>query len=162
MTDRIMTMMFRGLVSQVGGVEAAAAVIEQAWGAASKGTVSKMCAGHAEVTLAAAQALEDALRSYPITTRMFERIGQDFAPGTDLRAMTARLAQDSGSAVAELVMGFSGASPDPDNLTEEERARVNVQARRLRDDCNAVIAATEAEAVSRGPDDVVPVARFLR
>ncbi|MGY6705900.1 hypothetical protein [Roseinatronobacter sp.] len=144
MADRITMMMFRGLVERVGGVEAAAAVIEQAWGAASKGTVSKMCTGQAEITLAAAIALEEALRVYPITTRLFERIGQDFSAGTDLRAMTARLAQDSGCAVSELVMGFSGASSDPERLTEDERARVNVQARRLRDDCDAVIAATEA------------------
>lgn len=149
MADAIMTAMFRGLVAQLGGVEAAAAVLEEAYGAASKGTVSKMCSGQAEITLAAMRALEDALGVYPMTTRLFERIGRDFGAGTDLRAMTARLAQDSGSAVAELVMGFSGASPDPERLTEDERARVNVHARRLRADCEAVIAATEAATVAR-------------
>ena len=158
MADAITTAMFRGLVAQLGGVEAAAAVLEQAYGAASKGTISKMCSGQAEVTLAAARAIEDALQVYPITTRLFERIGRDFDSGTDLRAMTARLAQDSGSAVAELVMGFSGASPDPERLTEDERARVNVNARKLRDDCDAVIAATEAAS---GPD-IMSKARVAR
>ena len=143
MSDAISQVMFRGLVKQLGGVEAAAAVIEQAWGAASKGTVSKMCAGHGEITVSAVVALEEALGIYPITTRLFERIGGDLSDSTDLRAMTARLAQDSGSAVSELIMGFSGASTDPDALTEEESARVNVQARRLREACDAVIKATE-------------------
>ncbi|WP_439561128.1 hypothetical protein [Roseinatronobacter sp.] len=144
MPDRITQMMFRGLVSQAGGVDAAAAVIEQAWGAASKGTVSKMCSGQAEITIAAIVALEEALGVYPVTLRLFERIGRDTASDGDLQALAARMAQDSGSAVSELVMSFSGASPDPERLTEDERARVNVQARKLRADCDAVIAATEA------------------
>lgn len=147
MSDRITQGMFRGLVKQLGGVEAAACVIETAWGAASKGTVSKMCAGHAEITLSAVIALEEALGVYPITTRLFERIGHDVAGATDLRALTARLALDSGSAVSELVMGLSGASPDPEKLTEDEAARVNVQARRLREACDAVIKATECGRV---------------
>lgn len=151
MSDNITRAMFRGLVSQLGGVEAAAAVIEQAYGVASKGTVSKMCSGQAEITLAACRAIEDALGVYPITTRMFERIGIEFSTGTDLRAMAARLAQNSGCTVSELIMGFSGASADPERLTDDERARVNVQARQLRADCEAVIAATEA-----------PVARFTK
>lgn len=146
MADKIDVALFRGLVHQLGGVEAAAAVLEEAYGAASKGTVSKMCTGQAEVTLSAVRAIEDALQVYPITTRLFERISADHASGTDLRAMTARLAQDGGCVVAELVMAFSGASPDPERLTEDERARVNAQARRLRDDCIAVIAATEGDA----------------
>lgn len=159
MPDKIMQMMFRGLVQQAGGVDAAAAVIEQAWGAASKGTVSKMCSGQAEITLAAAIALEEAVGRYPITTRLFERIGHEFSQGGDLRAMAARLAQDSGSAVSELIMGFSGASPDPEHLTEDERARVNVQARRLREDCDNVIDATEGNGASKGrrPGDVAIV-----
>lgn len=134
MSDRIMIASFRGLVSQLGGVEAAAAVLEQAYGAASKGTVSKMCSGQAEITVAAMRALEDALGTYPMTLRLFERIGAECGSGDDLRAMAARIAQDSGSAVSELILGFSAASPDPARLTEEERARVNVA---------AVIAATE-------------------
>lgn len=154
MSDRITIGMFRGLVGQLGGVEAAAAVLEQAYGAASKGTVSKMCSGQAEITLAAMRAIEDALGLYPMTTRLFERIGGDDAGAPDLRAMAARLAQDSGCAVSELIRGFSGASADPERLTEDERATVNVAARKLRDDCDAVIAATD-----RVPAFLRPVVR---
>ena len=146
MSDRILIASFRGLVSQLGGVEAAAAVLEEAYGAASKGTVSKMCSGQAEITVAAMRAIEDALGVYPMTTRLFERIGCEAGRGDDLRAMAARIAQDSGSAVSQLILGFSASSPDPDQLTEDERARVHVAARALRSDCDAVIAATEPPA----------------
>jgi len=141
--DPILAHLFRGLVARLGGVDAATAILEEAYGAASKGTVSKMTSGQAQVTLAAAQALEDALGVYPITVRLFERISARPGSVPDLRAMTARLAQDSGCAVSSLVMAFSGASVDPDRLTEDERADVNARARALRDDCLAVIAATE-------------------
>ncbi len=141
--DPILAHLFRGLVARLGGVEAATAILEEAYGAASKGTVSKMTSGQAQVTLAAAQALEDALGVYPITVRLFERISARPGSVADLRAMTARLAQDSGCAVSSLVMAFSGASVDPNRLTESERADVNARARALRDDCLAVIAATE-------------------
>lgn len=151
--DPILAHLFRGLVARVGGVDAATAILEEAYGAASKGTVSKMTSGQAHVTLAAAQALEDALGLYPITVRLFERISARPGPALDLRAMTARLARDSGCAVSSLVMAFSGASTDPERLTEEERADVNARARALRDDCLAVIAATEAmnEPATTGP-----------
>lgn len=141
--DPILAHLFRGLVARLGGVDAATAILEEAYGAASKGTVSKMTSGQAHVTLAAAQALEDALDIYPITVRLFERISARPGPATDLRTMTARLAQDSGCAVSSLVMAFSGASADPERLTDDERADVNARARALRDDCLAVIAATE-------------------
>lgn len=141
--DPILAHLFRGLVARLGGVDAATAILEEAYGAASKGTVSKMTSGQAHVTLAAAQALEDALGVYPITVRLFERISARPGPAMDLRTMTARLAQDSGCAVSSLVMAFSGASADPERLTDDERADVNARARALRDDCLAVIAATE-------------------
>ena len=157
MSDPVCVLMFRGLVKQAGGVEAAAAILEQAWGAASKGTVSKMCAGQAALTLDAVVALEEALGVYPISTRLFERVSA--GPGAssgDLRSMAAILARDSGSAVSELVMAFSQASADPERLTEEERARVNVLARRLREDCRGVIRATDA-----APGAVAPVMRSV-
>lgn len=144
MPDVIMRALFRGLVAQLGGVEAAAAVLEQAYGAASKGTVSKMCAGHAEITVSAMRAIEDSLGVYPMTARLFERVGADQAGTDDLRTLTALMAQHSGAAVSELVTGFSSASRNPDALTEDERARVNVAARALRDDCQRVIAATDS------------------
>lgn len=151
--DPILAHLFRGLVARLGGVDAATAILEEAYGAASKGTVSKMTSGQAQVTLAAAQALEDALGVYPITVRLFERISARPGSVPDLRAMTARLAQDSGCAVSSLVMAFSGASMDPERLTESERAEVNARARALRDDCLAVIAATEVagDASANGP-----------
>lgn len=142
--DLIRVRIFRGMVDRVGGVDAAAAILEEAYGVASKGTVSKMCSGHAAITLAAVRALEDALGSYPITIRMFERIGK--APGQgncDLRAMAARLSRGSGETVSSLVLAFSDVSPDPSQLTDEERAEVNAQARELMAVCEAVINETE-------------------
>lgn len=162
-TDPIQAHLFRGLVARVGGVEAAAAILEEAYGAASKGTVSKMTSGQAQVTLAAAQALEDALGIYPITVRLFERIAARPGKAQDLRTMAARLAQDSGCTVSSLVMAFSGSSPDPERLTEDERAQVNALARALRDDCLAVIAATEEpQDPGAGPRLVGEGARVAR
>ncbi len=144
MSDRIFRMMLRGLVDRVGGFDAAQAVIEAASGPFSKGTLSKMCSGQAAVTLEAMIALENASGVYPLTRRLFERIGAGEGEGDDLRHLLAELARDSGAAVSELAMGLSPASPDAERLTEAERARVNVAARQLRADCDRVIAQTEA------------------
>lgn len=147
--DQIRTRIFRGLVERAGGVDAAAAILEEAYGAASKGTVSRMTSGHAAVTVAAVRALEDTLGVYPITIRLFERINAGASGPCDLRAMAARLSQGSGETVSSLVLAFSDVSPDPSQLTDEERAEVNAQARELRDICDNVIAATEGGNVRR-------------
>ena len=142
--DLIRARLFRGLVDRAGGVEAAAAILEEAYGACSKGTLSKMASGQARITVDAVRALEDSVGAFPITRRLFERI--EAAPGRtacDLRALAARLSRGSGETVAALVMGFSDVSPDPQDLTAQERAEVNALARELRTACEAVIAETE-------------------
>lgn len=146
--DVIRTRIFRGLVERVGGVDAAAAILEEAYGACSKGTVSRMATGQAAITVAAARALEDTLGVYPITIRLFERIGARPGKPCDLRAMAARLSRGSGETVSSLILAFSDVSPEPEHLTAEERAEVNAHARDLRAVCEAVIAQTEAGAGS--------------
>lgn len=143
MPDPVFRLMLRGLVDRAGGFDAAAAVIAAATGAFSKGTLSKMCTGQAAVTLDALVALENALGVYPLTARLFERIGAEPREAGDLRALTGRLAADAGSAVSDLVNAFSAVSVDPERLTEDERAQVIVDLRRLRADCEAGLAALE-------------------
>ena len=60
MPDRLLAHMFRELVARSGGVDAAAAAIEASTGEpVSRGTISKIQNGNAEVPLAWAWALED-------------------------------------------------------------------------------------------------------
>lgn len=65
MSDKLFTHMFKSLVDQIGGVEAAAAAIGATLGhSVSIGTVSKISNGNAEVPLAWAYALQDATGNF--------------------------------------------------------------------------------------------------
>ncbi|MBA86115.1 MAG: hypothetical protein CML69_15485 [Rhodobacteraceae bacterium] len=65
MSSKLFAHMFKGLVQQVGGVEAAAAAISATVGhPVSIGTVSKISNGRAEVPIAWAYALEDATGNF--------------------------------------------------------------------------------------------------
>lgn len=65
MSHRLFAHMFKSLVRQAGGVEAASAAIEAAVGhSVSIGTVSKISNGHAEVPISWAYALEDATGNF--------------------------------------------------------------------------------------------------
>jgi len=123
MSDRVTCAMFDGLVRRIGGVDAAAAVLEARFGVCSKGTVSKMCSGQMAVTLDAATALEDALGVFPITRRLWDRMAGELRRG-DLRDLGAQSIQASGAAHSALMAAFSAGSLDPDNLTPDERVNV--------------------------------------
>lgn len=125
MVDHVTCKLFEGLVQRFGGVEAVAALLEARYGAASKGTVSKMCAGHLAVTIDAAVAVEDALISYPITKRQASRINgaeQVEANQTSLPDLAALAGLETAEALAVILRGFGPNSADPSRLTKVERA----------------------------------------
>lgn len=65
MSSKLFAHMFKGLVQQAGGVEAAAAAISASVGhSVSIGTVSKISNGHSEVPLAWAYAIQDATGNF--------------------------------------------------------------------------------------------------
>jgi len=103
MSDAIYTRMFDALVRRIGGVDAAAAVIEARTGSMTKSTVSKMARGQMCVTLEAVDALEDALGSHPVTRMRFERIGEASGHSEPLAGLIASACRESGEAMAALV-----------------------------------------------------------
>lgn len=103
MADRLYAHMFAGLVKRIGGVDAAAAVIEAHTGSMTKSTVSKMVLGKLSVTMEAVDALEDALNSHPLTRLRFERIGRNSGQTEPLASLVASACVECGEAMAALV-----------------------------------------------------------
>lgn len=119
MPDRVHAHMFRGLVDQVGGVEAAVAVITARTGhAPSVGTISKVQTAQLEVPHRWIAPLEDAAGTYPFS---------------DLRSAERKRGQDECTSVVdhvhalkettEMVMAMAAAETDdsPEALAEAIR-----------------------------------------
>ena len=156
MNSATLLLMFRTLVRRCGGGTVATQLVAAATGRHVPSVISKMCSGQAAITYDVVRVLEDALGEYPITTAQFARIeAADSEPG-DLRAMAARIAQDSGEAVAALISAFSGTSADPTRVTEEERPQLVMELRELMEDCKAALAALEATAPPTRPTALRP------
>ncbi|MFY0619306.1 hypothetical protein [Shimia sp.] len=136
--------LFESLVHRAGGVECVAALLEARYGKGCKGTVSKMCSGQIGVTVDAAIAVEDFVRAYPITNRMFERKADAEDPELCLRQLAADSMLASGQAHSSLTRAFSSASVDPNGLTSEERVEVIANARAARQQWTDIIEAAEA------------------
>lgn len=135
--------LFEGLVHRAGGVEAVAALLEARYGKGCKGTVSKMCSGQIGVTVDAAIAVEDFVRAYPITNRMFERTSDVEDPAHCLRQLAADSMLASGAAHASLTRAYSATSKNPDGLSPEERVEVIANARAARQQLTDIIDAAE-------------------
>ncbi|WP_420415902.1 hypothetical protein [Marinovum algicola] len=144
MADMIVAAMFDGLVKRAGGVEAVAAVLEARTGVNNPSTVSKMCRGHIGVTVSAMEAVEDALKSYPMTRRLYERTASAVGMAADLRALLADSALATGTAHAALIRALSPDSPGGEDLSVAERAEVLSSMRHARDVLNDMIDAAEA------------------
>lgn len=144
MADPVTRGIFDGLVRRAGGVEAAAAVLEARFGVGCKGTVSKMCSGQLSVPVEVAEAIEDFVGSFPITVRMFERIGREGVRVGCLKELAARSTVASGQAHAALIRAFSHLSDDPERLTPAERAEVISEMRAAQQVLVEIIAAAEA------------------
>ncbi|TNF19164.1 MAG: hypothetical protein EP318_15525 [Rhodobacteraceae bacterium] len=144
MADRLVSAIFSGMVRRLGGVEAATAVLAAHTGAASKGTVSKMCTAGACVTIEAARAIEDALGEYPLTRWMHDRT-ERAAPtsGAGLKALLADSSLANGAAHAALIRALSPDSPSGENLSQGERAEVLSSMRHARDVLDGLIAEAE-------------------
>lgn len=135
--------MFDALVRRVGGVDAAAAVLEARYGTGHKGTVSKMCSGAIGVTVDAVVALEDCLGAFPMTTMLFERIGREGIRSGDLKDLAARSTVASGQAHAVLIRAFSHLSDGGERITDSERAEVVAEMRAAREVFDQIIASAE-------------------
>ena len=79
MSDPVIRGIFDALVRRAGGVEVVASVLEARYGVGWKGTVSKMCSGKAGINIDAVIAVEDFVGDFPLTNRMFERMGREAA-----------------------------------------------------------------------------------
>lgn len=144
MADLAIRAIFAGMVQRLGGVDAAAAVLEARYGTGCKGTISRMCAGHAGVTVEAAVAIEDALGSYPLTRRLAERMGGTLPAPASLQVLAAQSAVESGAAQAALITALSPDSPGGADLTPAERAAALAKAVTARDAQQAIIDQIEA------------------
>ena len=94
--------MFRSLVSQVGGVDAACAAIEAAEGEApARGTISKIQSGLLSVPLDWAHALEDASGNYAFTNHRVRQLeGESSPPGDCLYVLSGQASKESGEAIS--------------------------------------------------------------
>lgn len=140
MSNPTYSRMFAGMVKRLGGVEAAAAVIEAHTGACSKGTVSKQCSGQASVSVDSMVAIEDALRSFPFTNHLFERVGAGGVTGQPLQTLASAASIECGEALGALIRGFGAHSPEGSDLSAEERAEIVVEVTEARDALNAILA----------------------
>lgn len=124
MCDRAITGIFQGLVRQIGGVDAAAAVIEAHCGMGHKGTVSKMCAGQLGVTISAATALENALGQYPLTEFLSQRRVDGLAAPASLSSIAAQSALLSGQMQSSLMLALSDEGDGGTAITQAEAGQV--------------------------------------
>ena len=125
MSDRLFTHMFRSLVDQVGGVDAAAAAIEASSGRpVSRGTVSKIQNGNAEVPLAWAYALEDETGNACFTRLRIRKLeGQEDVVGA---AMVTHIHLVKESSEAVIALAAAESSQDPDQLAASKKELMDV------------------------------------
>jgi hypothetical protein len=143
MYDQVTRGLFDALVRRAGGVEAVAAVLEARWGVGSKGTVSKMCSGHAGVTYEAIVAVEDFVGARPITSRMIERQAEGRSSPACLRELAAQSAMLTGVAHASLIMAFSDHGDGGAALTRGEAAEIKAKMLEVRELAGRIIAEAE-------------------
>lgn len=144
MPDPVKRAIFDNLVRRLGGVDAAAAVLESRYGSGWKGTISKMCSGAIGVSMDAAEAIEDAVGAFPLTNRLFERTGREGVRRGCFKDLAALSTMASGEAHSALIRAFSHMSEDPDRLTAAERAEVIAHFRHARQVLTDIINAAEA------------------
>lgn len=145
MVDQVTRGIFDGLVRRAGGVEAVAAILEARYGRGYKGTISKMCSGQIGVTVDAAIAVEDFVKVFPLTNRMFERTGREVVRTECLKELAAQSTVASGHAHSALIRAFSHLSPGGEALTAEERAEVIAHMRAARQVLTDIIDAAEVQ-----------------
>ncbi len=144
MVDLVFRGIFQGLVRQVGGVEAAAAIIgARACGAGHKGTVSKMCSGSIGVTVEAAAALEEAAGCYPVTEYLTARRGDGIAAGGSFSDLAAQTALAAGVTHSALVRAMGPASAGGITITAAEAAGIIASASTLADAVGAIVRQAE-------------------
>jgi hypothetical protein len=146
MPDPVKRAIFDGLVRRLGGVEAAASVLEARYGGGWKGTISKICNGQLSVNMDAAEAIEDAVGAFPLTNRMFERTGREGVRRGCLKDLAALSTVASGQAHAALIRAHSPMSDGAEDMTAEERAEVIAEMRAARQALTDIIDAAEATA----------------
>lgn len=131
MSDVVIRGIFRGLVQRIGGVEAAAAVIEAHAGVGHKGTVSKMCGGQLGVTISAAIALEGALGEYPLTEYLAAQRASGIDVPASLSSMAAQSALLAGQMQSALMLALADDGEGGAGVTKHEAAQVEASAAAL-------------------------------
>lgn len=114
MCDALFASMFRRLVKKAGGVDAAASAISALVGhEVSKGTISKVQNGLAEVPMLYVHALEDATGDYRFTKMRLkeieERIGS--TSGKSLALHAGAVSKEAGEAVNALITASETGCP---------------------------------------------------
>ena len=122
------------------GIEAAAAYLSVGRATVHAGTLSKKRSGAAPIAVWEVAALEEMTGSYPVTQMLFRRMGQHPQPDEDLGAMAARLARESGEAMAAILEGVSAGSEAGSALTPDERAKAICEVQQVHDVTGALIA----------------------
>ncbi len=139
MSDAALRGIFQGLVARIGGVDAAAAVIEAHSGCGHKGTVSKMCAGQLGVTISAMMALEGALGEYPMSEFLAHVRAQGVAVPAPLSSIAAQSAVLAGQMQSALLLALSDDGDGGVRITPDEAAQVRASAAALIDVAHRVI-----------------------
>lgn len=138
---------FKGLVSEAGGVEAAAAILSAAHGApVDKSTVSRMASGAMTIPIGHLASMEDAAGNYPMTSLLYGRIGGARRGLESLQALSATASIESGEAIAAVIAAFAAMSADPAAMTPERRAAVAKEAVEARDAFGRIVDALQAGA----------------
>ena len=160
-SDPVIRGLFRALVARVGGMDAAAAVLAARYGAASKGSVSKMCAGSLGVTIEAVLALEDAIGEAPVTHYLSDRLGSGALPLSvaSITQMTVHAALAAAGAQMALARALDEAGDGGIEVTPREVAEIGAAMAQLRQVADEGLAALErqgsgAVAARRGPLEV--------
>lgn len=159
MSDPIITGLFRALVARVGGVDAASAFLAARWGAASKGHVSKMCAGSVGVTIEAVLALEDGIGERPVTDYLHLRGTGGDLPLTEGGAvqMVTHLALAAAQAQMALARALDQAGPGGSRITADELQDIGAAAHQMRAMADQMAAAVEAAQPMARADQTLAV-----
>lgn len=144
MSDPVIRGIFDALVKRAGGVDVVASLLEARYGVGWKGTVSKMCSGKGGINIDAVIAVEDFIGDFPITNRMFERMGREARRAKCLKELAAQSALASGQAHSALIKAFSSLSPGGESLTDAERAEIIAGMRAARQVLTDIIETAEA------------------
>lgn len=147
MSDAVIRGIFQGLVLRIGGVDAAAAVIEAHAGVGHKGTVSRMCGGHAGVTISAVMALEGALGEYPLTEYLAAQRADGVAVPASLSSIAAQSALLAGQMQSALMLALADDGDGGAGITKREAGQVEASAAAL------ISAARRVQAHVRGLRD---------